>query len=293
MYIYTSVHVYIAYDARTVAFIFGRERERGRGGGSGFGGFELCLSGARARLCVRACVCTVCHEEEDELRDRRHTRFDTRTRKPGRCIRGRFLHARRGGEGRVSGFVAFIIRHSVRRLNLGQCGKKATHELGELAARQSGGREREREEGRRERKKEASWRCVYLCVRVSLCTRARVYASAAEPCGASISFSFSSSFFSSSSSSFARSYASPRIFSRPSIFFPEDRPPRRLFAFAWNRGGEIFGKSGRERGKNRGEGAKRGKKERTIKRERASKCQKARLKLSNLRSRGRKRGRRR
>lgn len=56
VYIYTSVHVYIAYDARTVAFIFGRERERGRGGGSGFGGFELCLSGARARLCVRACV---------------------------------------------------------------------------------------------------------------------------------------------------------------------------------------------------------------------------------------------
>lgn len=147
------------------------------------------------------------------LRDRRHagtcthTRFDARTRKPGRCIHGRFLHARRGGEGRVSGFVAFIIRHSVRRLNLGQCGKKATRTSWASWQRGEEGREREgeRERSATKREKEGSESevCVCVCVYAYHYARARasvharvVYASAAEPCGASISFSFSFFLFS-------------------------------------------------------------------------------------------------
>lgn len=57
VYIYTSVHVYIAYDARTVAFIFGRERERGRGEGAGsVVSNSAFLARAHASACVRACA---------------------------------------------------------------------------------------------------------------------------------------------------------------------------------------------------------------------------------------------
>lgn len=65
VYIYVHTYIYIVYDARTVAFIFGRERERGRGAeGEGVG--SVVSNSARERACMRACVCTVCHEEEDE-----------------------------------------------------------------------------------------------------------------------------------------------------------------------------------------------------------------------------------
>lgn len=65
IYTYIRTYIYIVYDARTVAFIFGRERERGRGAeGEGVG--SVVSNSARERACMRACVCTVCHEEEDE-----------------------------------------------------------------------------------------------------------------------------------------------------------------------------------------------------------------------------------
>lgn len=171
---------------------------------------------ASARACVRAYV-RFATRRRTSLRDRRHagtcthTRFDARTRKPGRCIHGRFLHARRGGEGRVSGFVAFIIRHSVRRLNLGQCGKKATRTSWASWQRGEEGREREgeRERSATKREKEGSESevCVCVCTRIIMHARARVcmHESCTHPLPNRAARRFLSLFpFSSSLSSFVR-----------------------------------------------------------------------------------------
>lgn len=114
VYIYTSVHVYIAYDARTVAFIFGRERERGRGGGSGFGGFELCLSGARARLCVRACVFATRRRTSCVTAD---TRASTHGREnPAGAYAAGFCM--RGGAGRGGSVVSSLLLFGTRYADL-------------------------------------------------------------------------------------------------------------------------------------------------------------------------------
>lgn len=247
---------------------------------------------ASARACVRAYV-RFATRRRTSLRDRRHagtcthTRFDARTRKPGRCIHGRFLHARRGGEGRVSGFVAFIIRHSVRRLNLGQCGKKATRTSWASWQRGEEGREREgeRERSATKREKEGSESevCVCVCVRVSLCTRARECA-----CTSRVRircrtvrrvdfFLFFLFFFLFSFLFRTRHLASSSIFFPP--FSLGSTSTLSTFRFhGTGKEGERkvikkFGCEARKKSERR--------------RGRASKCQKARLKLSSLRWRKR------
>ena len=126
----------------------------------------------------------------------------------GFCMRG---GEGRGGEGRVSGFVAFIIRHSVRRLNLGQCGKKATRTSWASWQRGEEGREREgeRERSATKREKEGSESevCVCVCTRIIMHARARVcmHESCTHPLPNRAARRFLSLFpFSSSLSSFVR-----------------------------------------------------------------------------------------